>query len=146
MSTSFNTGKDALSFGGICCGSMALVSGLIFYYTMGLMVGTVGQWIFLSLVVIAGLFLLIGLALYPGSRERAKLWKKVLEIAAVEKEVSISDLHMRTGIDAEVVRQILVHCLMRGMLFGYIEGDLFVRDTSARPSPYFRGVGLYRGS
>jgi hypothetical protein len=145
MSTPFNTGKDALSFGGICCGSMALVSGLIFYYTMGLMAGTVGQWIFLSLVVIGGLFLLIGLALYPGSRERAKLWKKVLEIAAVEKEVTISDIHTRTGIDSELVRKILVHCLMNYMLFGYIEGDLFVRDTSARPGRYRGPTGLFSG-
>lgn len=145
MSNAFNTRKDALSFLGICFGSIVMVFGLIFFFGIGPMVGLLVRWVFLALILIGGGFLAIGFALYPGSRRRAKLWRKVLEIAAVEKEVSISDLHVRTGIDSEVVRKILVHCLMNGMLFGYIEGDLFVRDTSARPSRYMRGAGLYGG-
>ena len=145
MSNAFDTGRGALSFLGICFGLMILFFGLMMHILVGPLVDFLFQWIFLAVIFIGLVLVAMGFALYPGSRRRAKLWKTVLEIAAVEKEVTISDLHTRTGIDAEIVRKILVHCLMNGMLFGYIEGDLFVRNTSAGPSRFYRRTGLYGG-
>ncbi|MHA3963352.1 MAG: hypothetical protein AM325_007400 [Candidatus Thorarchaeota archaeon SMTZ1-45] len=143
MTYLYNTGRDVLSIMGICLGPVILIMGLLMYYLVGYMIGIGFQLIFLAIAFIGfGLFA-AGLGLYPSMRKRAKLWKKVLEIAAVEKEVTISDLHIRTGIDSEEVRKILAHCLMNGILFGYIEGDLFVRDTSARPFRYKSPTGLF---
>jgi len=46
-----------------------------------------------------------------------------------------------------LVRVVLTKCLMRGYLFGYIEGDLFVRDTAGRPRYPIRGQrGLFENS
>ena len=145
MAYMYSTGRDVLTFVGICFGLMLLFMGGIMYILIGPVATGWFQDIFLVVTLIGFGLLALGLGLYPGTRKRSNLRKKVLEIAAVEKEVTISDLHVRTGIDPETVRGILVQCLMSGMLFGYIEGDLFVRDTSARPI-YFRGrAGLYGG-
>ncbi|MFX1605397.1 MAG: hypothetical protein ACFFDD_05770 [Promethearchaeota archaeon] len=139
----YSTGRDVLAFVGICVGLMLLIMGVIMYTLIGPLATIWFQNIFLVMTLFGFGLLAVGLGFYPGTRKRARIRKKVLEIAAVEKEVTISDLHVRTGIDPETVREILVRCLMSGMLFGYIEGDLFVRDTSARPF-YFRGrAGLY---
>lgn len=141
----YSTGRDVLSFVGICLGFMVLLMGLIMYTIIGPLAETWFQNISLAMVLFGVGFLALGFGLLPSARNRAKVRKKVLEIAAVEKEVTISDLHVRTGIDPETVREILAHCLINGILFGYIEGDLFVRDTSARPF-YARGAsGLYGG-
>jgi hypothetical protein len=117
---------------------MLVFTGSVMYTVVGLVAGIWFQQVAVVLILSGAVFLVIGLASYPGTRKRVLFRKRILEIAAVEKEVTISDLHVRTGIDSEVVREILVFCLMHGILFGYIEGDLFVRDTSARPV-YFRG-------
>ncbi len=145
MAYMYSTGREVLSFTGICLGFMLLFMGLIMYTLIGPVATSLFQNIFLAMVLIGLGFLALGLGLLPDARNRAKLRKRILEIAAVEKEVTISDLHVRTGIDPETVRGILAQCLMNGILFGYIEGDLFVRDTSGRPF-YSRGAaGLYGG-
>jgi hypothetical protein len=143
MAYMYNTGRDVLSFLGMCFGPIIAFMGLMLYFLVGSMADIWFQRVFLALILIGFGLLVVGLALYPGTRRRTKLYRRVLEIAAVEKEVTISDLHVRTGIDSELVRQILVHCLMNGMLFGYIDGDLFVRDTSGRPFRFRGGTGLY---
>ena len=143
MAYMYNTGRDVLSFLGICFGPIISFMGFLFYILVGPIAGIGFQWIFVAMVLIGvGLFV-AGLGSLPGTRRRAKLWKTVLEIAAVEKEVTILDISQRTGIDSEMVRKVLVHCLMNYMLFGYIEGDLFVRDTSARPFRYRGPPGLF---
>jgi MFS family permease len=143
MAYTYNTGRDVLALLGVCLGPIMLFMGFLLHILIGPIAGIGFQWTFLAIVLIGvGLFV-AGLGLLPGTRRRAKLWKAVLEIAAVEKEVTILDISQRTGIDSEMVRKILVHCLMNHMLFGYIDGDLFVRDTSARPFRYMGPTGLF---
>ena len=72
----------------------------------------------------------VGVALIPSARNETNKARKIIEIAAVRKEVSISDISYETGFDKEYVRKILTQYLVGGLLFGYIEGDLFVRDTA----------------
>lgn len=88
---------------------------------------------FIALLVIGILLLLIGVIKIPGVRKEIASWQSVVGIAAVRKEVSISDISYETGLDSEYVREVLSNCLTNGLLHGYIEGDLFVRDTSGTP-------------
>ncbi len=143
MAYMYNSGRDVLSLSGICLGPILMIMGLMMYIMIGPLAYIGFQWIFLGILLFGVVLLVVGLGLFPGTRRRAKLWKSVLEIAAVEKEVTILDISQRTGIDSEMVRKILVHCLMNYMLFGYIDGDLFVRDTSARPFRYRGPPGLF---
>ncbi|MHA2359414.1 MAG: hypothetical protein ACXAB5_04015 [Candidatus Thorarchaeota archaeon] len=122
---------------------MAILFGAMMYFMIGPMVDAIFQMLFLTLLFIGVGLTIMGIALVPASRKRAAILRRVLEIAAVEKEVTISEIHTRTGIDSETVRQILVHRLMNSILFGYIEDDLFVRDTSGRPRLYKGQTGLY---
>jgi len=85
------------------------------------------------------LLVILGTALVPGVRRTNAMTKSIIEIAAVRKEVTISEISQETGLDREYVRETLTKYLMSGLLFGYIEGDLFVRDTAGRPRPVFRG-------
>lgn len=85
------------------------------------------------------LLLIIGLAMIPGVRRETIKTKSIIEIAAVRKEVTISEISQETGLDREYVREVLTKYLMSGFLFGYIEDDLFVRDTAGRPRHYGRG-------
>lgn len=142
---SWSTGRDALTFCGFCFGSVILGMGLIMYFIIGPIADALFQMVFLAAIIVGAGLIIMGLALYPGTRRRGKIFRKVIEIAAVEKEVTISEIHTRTGIDSETVRQILVHCLVNRSLFGYIEDDLFVRDTSGRPTRYSGQPGLYGG-
>ena len=139
---SWKPGRDALTFCGICFGLVLSIMGLIFYYIIEPMAGSILDFLFLVLSFAGLVFLTLGLATYPGTRRRGRIYRQVLEIAAVEKEVQISEIQYRTGIDAETVRAILVHCLISGILFGHIDDDLFVRDTSGRRSTYVPHNGL----
>ncbi len=85
------------------------------------------------------LLLIIGLAMIPGVRRETIKTKSIIEIAAVRKEVTISEISQETSLDREYVREVLTKYLMSGFLFGYIEDDLFVRDTAGRPRHYGRG-------
>lgn len=57
--------------------------------------------------------------------------------------IDISEIHARSGINQETVREILAARLINRILFGFIEEDLFVRDTSTRPPTYPGRMGLY---
>ena len=84
-----------------------------------------------------------GLALVPGARAEMSKRKKVIEIVGVRKQVTITELSQETGLDREYIRQLLTKLLVGYAIFGYIEDDLFVRDTSG--SPYYRSgqTGMY---
>jgi hypothetical protein len=122
---------------------MAIAFGLFLWF-MFMDVGVpLIQTLSLLLFAIGIILFGIGVATYPATRNRSSLMRQVLEIAAVEKQVSISEIHTRTGIDSETVRAILAACLINRILFGYIEDDIFVRDTAGRPPAYPGRMGLY---
>jgi len=123
-------------------GLVLVVMGTIYYYEIGHTFPYI-QSVFIAVFVIGILLLLFGAIKIPGVRKEIARWQSVVRIAAVRKEVSISDISYETGLDSEYVREILTKCLMNGFLHGYIEGDLFVRDTSGTPV-YPRGqTGLF---
>ena len=75
-----------------------------------------------NLLLIGGLlFFLAGLILVSGSRKEHAKKQRILKIAAVKKEVSISDLSCETELGPEYIREILTNLLISGFLFGYIE-------------------------
>jgi len=133
------------TFLGVCFGSLILRMGLIMYFLIGPIADAMFQMMFLAAIIVGAGLIIMGFASYPGTRRRGKIFRKVIEIAAVEKEVTISEIHTCTGIDSETVRQILVHCLVNRSFFGYIEDNLFVRDTSGRPTRYSGQTGLDGG-
>lgn len=125
----------------IMFGIMGLIMGLMFTVIVPVpipMFDTIA-----SVALYGGiLLLLVGFSLYPGVRRSSAMTRSILEIAAVRKEVTIHAISQETGLDSEYVRKILTQYLMSGILFGYIEDDLFVRDTGGRPR-YGRGqMGL----
>ena len=130
---------------GVCLamifGLMIAFMGTMFFFTLGNLL-TPFAYFFLLLIVIGVILFFVGVAKVPSARREQKNWQKILEIAAVRKEVSISDLSYETNLDSEYIRKVLTQCLMSGFLFGYIEDDIFVRDTAGRPG-YFPGrMGL----
>ena len=115
---------------------MAMMFGLMAVF-MGLMLTFVIPdidpifEIFSSLTLWGGVLLFfIGIGLIPSARKEAKKTRSIIEIAAVRKEVTITEISQETGLDSEYVRKVLTQYLISGFLFGYIEGDLFVRDTA----------------
>ena len=100
--------------------------------TTDLILQDIGNILFLT----AGVMIIAGLALIPGSRREGRKIRNILEIVAVRKEVRISDIQSETGLDSEYIRKIITDMLISHILFGYLEDDLFVRDTSGRPPFY----------
>jgi hypothetical protein len=139
---SMGSGREVGMCLSIMFGIMAIVMGLMFTFIFS----TLNQiyQIFSSVLLYSGiLLLLVGVALIPGQRRKSAITRSILKIAAVRKEVTISEISQETGLDSEVIREVLTQYLIRGFLFGYIEGDLFVRDTAGRPT-YLRGQrGLF---
>lgn len=137
------TGKGIGACFGTMCGGMMLLMAAAFIFMMP----PIPDPFFnsLSTVMLYGgvIFVIIGLVLIPAARKESTRTQSVLRIAAVRKEVTIQEISQETGLDHEYVRATLERYLMNGFLFGYIEGDLFVRDTAGRPR-YGRGpMGLY---
>jgi len=132
------TGRSAGACMLIMFGFMAIVMGLMFTYIFPAIdpIFETISWVSLYGGI---LLIIIGLGLVPGVRRETIKTKSIIEIAAVRKEVSISELSQETGLDREYVREVLTKYLMSGFLFGYIEDDLFVRDTAGRPRHYGRG-------
>ena len=143
--SSWNIGKDARTFAGLCIGLIFTIFGGLIWFMWTQVGAPFLQIIFIIFLGVGVVLLIMGLVTLPDTRRRSRLFRQVLEIAAVEKEVTISDIHTRTGIDSETVREILVACLINRILFGYIEGELFVRDTSGRPPAYPGRMGMYGG-
>jgi hypothetical protein len=130
---------------GVCLamtfGFMIVLMGAVFYFTLGDIIQPFA--IFFLLMIAIGFILFFGGAVKaPSARREQKNWRRILEIAAVRKEVSISDIGYETGLDSEYIRNVLTQCLVGGLLFGYIENDIFVRDTAGRPGYYPGRMGL----
>ncbi|TFG31541.1 hypothetical protein EU528_05945 [Candidatus Thorarchaeota archaeon] len=129
----------------IMFGGMLLLMGLIFTFVIPHFDPV---FEIISNIILYGgiLLLIIGFARIPSTMQEANKIRSIIEIAAVRKEVSISDISYETGLESEYVRKVLTQYLMSGFLFGYIEGDLFVRDTAGRPRYLGRQSGLFEAS
>lgn len=78
------------------------------------------------------LLLIIGIVLVPGVIRETKKTKSIIEIVSVRKEITISEISSETGLDREYIQEVVAKRLIIGSLHGYLEDDLFVRDTGAR--------------
>ncbi len=76
--------------------------------------------------------MVIGSALIPSSNRARKKVRSIYEIAAVRKEVTITELSSETGLDYEFVQKVITELIISHRLHGYLEDGLFVRDTGAR--------------
>jgi hypothetical protein len=129
---------------GSVCGGMMLVMGIMFIIIIPPPPSDSFFNIISTVLLYGGaIILVIGLLLVPGARKESARTQSILRIAAVRKEVTIHEISQETGLDPEYVRAILERYLMNGYLFGYIEGDLFVRDTAGRPRYRSGQMGLY---
>lgn len=136
-------GKGIGACFGTFCGGMMLLMGAVFM----IMMPSISDPFFntLSSVMLYGgaIFFVIGLVLIPSARKENARIQSILRIAAVRKEVTIQEISQETGLDPEYVRDTLERYLVSGFLFGYIEGDLFVRDTAGRPRYRTGKMGFY---
>ncbi|MBN2228199.1 MAG: hypothetical protein JW779_01325 [Candidatus Thorarchaeota archaeon] len=139
---SYNSGRGIGVCLSITFGIMTIVFGLMFVFlfsTIDTFFQSISWYVFWAGIVLV----IVGVVLIPSARNEARTRRKILEIAAVRKEVTISEISAETGIDSEYIRNLITTLLINGMLFGYLEGDLFVRDTSARPRYYGGQAGLF---
>jgi hypothetical protein len=87
----------------------------------------------LILLVAGGLLLVVGVFLMgPGSKS-VRQEKNVLEIAAMRKQVTITELQRETNLPKETIERILREALLNQKLSGYLEDEEFVRDVSVSP-------------
>ena len=132
---------------GACCGTMCGGMMLLMSVMIIFIISPASDSFFntFSTIMLYGgvIILVIGLALVPSARKETARNQSILRIAAVRKEVTIQEISEETGLDPEYVRAILERYLMNRFLFGYIEGDLFVRDTAGRPPYMRRQSGLF---
>ncbi len=88
------------------------------------------SWILLatgSFLLVVGVFL-GGL----GSKSVSKEYT-VIEIAAMRKKVTITELQRETNLPRETIERILRDALLNQWLSGYLEDEEFVRDVSVSP-------------
>jgi hypothetical protein len=120
--------------GGVMCGSfmlgfVVLAVGLSFTFTMPPLNSTFE--IISSLILMSGVLLVLaGIALIPSFRRDAEKLGSILEIIDDREIVIISEISSETGLDREYVKNRILNQLKHGFLFGHLEGDLFVHDTS----------------
>jgi len=89
---------------------------------------------------------ILGAIVIPGGRRESRNVNRIIEIVAVEKEATFSEISERTGLEPEYIRKIITQLLTSGFLVGYIENDTFMRNTSARPERSENGqMGLFGG-
>jgi hypothetical protein len=110
-------------------GFAALVMGLTFTFTMPSF-NTTFETV-TSLILWGGVLLVLaGIVLVPSFRREVGKLQSILDIVIVRKEVTISEISSETGLDREYVQDVISKQLKIGLLFGHLEGDLFVCDTS----------------
>lgn len=86
------------------------------------------------IVLATGLFLLvIGVFLSVLGSKSDREEYSVMEIAAMRKKVTITELQIETNLPRETIEQILRDALLNQRLTGYLEDDEFVRDVSVSP-------------
>jgi hypothetical protein len=86
------------------------------------------------ILLVTGLFLFV-VAVFlsgPGSESVGKE-HNVLEIAAMRKKVTITELQRETNLPRETIERILRDALLNQWLSGYLEDEEFVRDVSVSP-------------
>ena len=88
--------------------------------------------VFLGIIVFGGLIIIYGLTLIPSNNRARARNMSIYKIAAVRKQVSISDICTETGLDYEYVRNYIEESIIYHRLHGYLEDDVFVRDVSHR--------------
>jgi hypothetical protein len=88
------------------------------------------SWILLG----TGWFLLVvgAFLLAPGSKSVREEYS-VLEIAAMRKKVTITELQRETNLPRETIERILRDALLNQKLSGYLEDEELVRDVSVSP-------------
>jgi hypothetical protein len=134
---SYVSGKRVASILLPCFGIFVAIFGLVMAYIIPVdipIIHLIGNIILL----ISAIMIFAGIAYYPSGKKESRQIRSILEIVAVRKQVSISDISEETGLDREYIRKIITNMLIAHALFGYLEDDLFVRDTAGRPSIYYR--------
>ncbi len=131
MSATVGPAENAGVCIGIFFGLMIAFMGTMFYFMLGDIIPPFANF-FILLIIVGLVLFFVGVVKAPSARRESAKWKSIVEIAAVRKEVSISDLSYETGLDKEYIMKVLTQCLMNGFLYGYIEDELFVRDTAGR--------------
>jgi len=137
------TGRQCGACFGTMCGGMMLLMSIMFIFIIPPTSDSIFNTISTVTLYGGAILLVIGLVLVPGARKENARTQSILRIAAVRKEVTIHEISQETGLDHEYIRATLERYLMSGFLFGYIEGDLFVRDTAGRPRYGSGKMGLY---
>ncbi len=85
------------------------------------------------ILLVTGLFLLVvGVFLGLGSESVSKEYT-VVEIAAMRKKVTITELQRETNLPRETIKEILRDALLNQWLSGYLTDEEFVRDVSVSP-------------
>lgn len=117
--------------GSFMLGFVVLAVGLSFTFTMPPFNSTFE--IVFSLILMSGVILvLVGIEQIPSFRRNVEKLRSILEIIADREIVTISEISSETGLDREYVKNRISNQLKIGLLFGHLEGDLFVLDTSRR--------------
>ncbi|TFG99651.1 MAG: hypothetical protein E4H14_20195 [Candidatus Thorarchaeota archaeon] len=132
-----------------CClfmlGLMAILFGAMAYFLPPHM-DPVFDTLFIALIISGILMIVFGITLIPSSNRARRKVRSIYEIAAVRKEVTITEISSETGLDYEFVRKVITDSIIYGRLHGYLEDDLFVRDTGARQRYPSRQKGLFEAS
>ena len=87
----------------------------------------------LILLVTGSVLLVVGLILSGLGSESVSNEYTVLEIAAMRKKVTITELQRETNLPGETIERILRDALLNQWLSGYLEDEVFVRDASVSP-------------
>ena len=86
------------------------------------------------ILLVTGLFLFV-VAMFlsgPGSESVGKEYN-VVEIAAMRKKITITELQRETNLPRETIEEILRDALLNQWLSGYLVDEEFVRDVSVSP-------------
>jgi len=86
----------------------------------------------LILLVTGSFLLVVGVFLGLGSESVSKEYT-VVEIAAMRKKVTITELQRETNLPREKIEDILRDALLNQWLSGYLTDEEFVRDVSVSP-------------
>lgn len=86
----------------------------------------------LILLVTGSFLLVVGVFLGIGSENVSEEYT-VVEIAAMRKKVTITELQRETNLPRETIEEILRDALLNQWLSGYLDDEEFVRDVSVSP-------------
>ena len=87
----------------------------------------------LILLVTGFPLLVVGVFLMGPGSKRVREENSVLEIVAMRKKITITELQRETNLPRETIERILSDALLNQRLSGYLEDEEFVRDVSVSP-------------